>query len=85
MPPQQKRAKCHPATAPRARLRPGLAPPQQPHLSPAPRRRPPQEMPPELENEGQHVQTVFPPDDALGGHLILSGKVLLLHNNHTGD
>ena len=24
-------------------------------------------MPPELENEGQHVQTVFPPDDALGG------------------
>ena len=33
----------------------------------APRRRPPQEMPPELENEGQHVQTVFPPDDALGG------------------
>merc|ERR1719353_1166415 len=24
------------------------------------------EMPPELENEGQHVQTVFPPDDALG-------------------
>ena len=67
MPPQQKRAKCHPATAPRARLRPGLAPPQQPHLSPAPRRRPPQEMPPELENEGQHVQTVFPPDDALGG------------------
>ena len=67
MPPQQKRAKCHPATAPRARLRPGLAPPQQPHISPVPRRRPPQEMPPELENEGQHVQTVFPPDDALGG------------------
>ena len=25
------------------------------------------EMPPELENEGQHVQRVFPPDDALGG------------------
>ena len=24
-------------------------------------------MPPELENEGQHVQRVFPPDDALGG------------------
>ena len=25
------------------------------------------DMPPELENEGQHVQRVFPPDDALGG------------------
>ena len=32
-----------------------------------------------------HFRSNVLTDDALGGHLILSGKLLLLHNNHTGD